>query len=51
MRQRKCSNPEPQYGGMSCLGDDTESRNCDHEQTCCKFLSLTSGLLYYNYKL
>ena len=27
-RERKCSNPEPMYGGRPCQGHPTESRSC-----------------------
>ncbi|WAR18811.1 HMCN1-like protein [Mya arenaria] len=28
-RSRTCSNPEPQYGGLDCVGDSTESQSCN----------------------
>ncbi|WAR18812.1 CADN-like protein [Mya arenaria] len=28
-RSRTCSNPEPQYGGLDCVGDSTESQPCN----------------------
>ncbi|WAR18815.1 HMCN1-like protein [Mya arenaria] len=28
-RSRTCTNPEPQYGGLDCVGDSTESQTCN----------------------
>ena len=27
-RSRICTNPEPQYGGFNCTGDDEETKYC-----------------------
>ena len=28
-RSRTCTNPRPAYGGRECLGENTETRNCN----------------------
>lgn len=38
-RVRKCSNPEPMYGGRPCQGHPTESRSC-HPKYCSGMPSL-----------
>ncbi|WAR18814.1 MLP-like protein [Mya arenaria] len=31
-RSRTCTNPEPQYGGLDCVGDSTETQSCNDGQ-------------------
>ena len=28
-RSRTCTNPAPQHGGLDCVGDSTETRECN----------------------
>lgn len=43
-RHRKCSNPEPVFGGKPCSGESTESKNC-HPQFCSGIILCT---LFYS---
>ncbi|XP_063430248.1 uncharacterized protein LOC134712536 [Mytilus trossulus] len=33
-RTRNCSDPEPEWGGLQCVGSDTESQSCVSSITC-----------------
>ncbi|XP_031571660.1 uncharacterized protein LOC116305827 isoform X3 [Actinia tenebrosa] len=39
-RKRICSNPEPQYGGASCVGKGEESRPCEGNAPCPKVMTM-----------
>ena len=31
-RSRSCTNPSPKHGGKDCVGDETESRDCNTQK-------------------
>ena len=33
-RSRTCTNPEPQHGGLTCVGDDQEAQGCSTGDAC-----------------
>lgn len=33
-RKRTCKNPQPQYGGAACTGNNTEIKDCFNDDNC-----------------
>ena len=43
-RQRYCNNPEPQYEGEDCEGDDEETMSCNEDP--CPGKVITNAILF-----